>query len=185
MEQTLSAPRTEEWYAMRATYRRELQAQSLLKEAGIRSYIPMRTGERTVNGRRRRMQVPAVHNLIFVYAAREALQRIKERVTFLQYMMDRSGHKAVPIIVPDKAMEDFMRVVDDGGDTVDYLPVGDRNFTEGMKVRVHGGPLDGVEGILVKSGKSKDRKLVVSLSGILSVATASVNQDSLEILEND
>ena len=77
MEQTLSAPRTEEWYAMRATYRRELQAQSLLKEAGIRSYIPMRTGERTVNGRRRRMQVPAVHNLIFVYAAREALQRIK------------------------------------------------------------------------------------------------------------
>ena len=180
---TVNGNPSQEWYAMRATYRRELQAQRLLEAAGIRCYIPMLFKEKTAGGRRRRVLVPAVHSLIFVYSSRESLQCFKSRVPYLQYIMGRgASERTAPIVVPDKAMEDFMRVVRTGGDTVTYMPVGDRRFLEGMKVRVHGGPLDGVEGVLVKSGKSKDRKLAVSLSGILSVVTASVDPGSVEII---
>ena len=179
-EKTISK---KEWFAMRATYRRELQAQRLLDESGIRSYIPMQIKERTVRGRRQRIQVPAVHNLVFVYSSREVLQQTKSRIPYLQYIMDRSGSgQAVPIVVPDKAMEDFIRVVQASAGAVEYMPVGDRKFREGMKVRVHGGILDGVEGVLVKSGKSKDRKLTVSLNGVLSVTTVLVEPDSIEVL---
>lgn len=173
----------EVWYAMRATYRRERQAQRLLEDAGIVSYIPMQTVEKVVTGRRRRVEVPAVHNLIFVRTTRDILRSFKERVPYLQYMMDRSrGEKNVPIVVPDKQMDDFMKVASLCGEKVEYLPVGDRKFLEGMRVRVLGGPLDGVEGVLVRSGKSRDRKLVVSLNGVVSVATASVGVDGLEII---
>ena len=168
MDRTLDTYTDEEWYAMRATYRRELQARSLLESSGIKCYIPMRKQDRTVGGRRQSTEVPAVHNLIFV------------RTT----MMDRKGDgKSAPIVVPEKEMDDFMRVLSCCDDAVvEYLPVGERVFLEGMKVRLHGGPLDGVEGVLARNGKSKDRKLVVRLSSVLSVATASVSADSVEVL---
>lgn len=184
MDRTLDTYTDEEWYAMRATYRRELQARSLLESSGIKCYIPMRKQDRTVGGRRQSTEVPAVHNLIFVRTTRERLRQFKERVPFLQYMMDRKGDgKSAPIVVPEKEMDDFMRVMQCCTDAVvEYLPVGHRVFLEGMKVRLHGGPLDGVEGVLARNGKSKDRKLVVRLSSVLSVATASVSADSVEVL---
>ncbi len=174
---------SEAWYAMRATYRRECKVQKLLSEAGIKSFIPMRTEERIVMGRRRKYETPAVHNLIFVRATRTAIQGFKEHVPYLQYMMGRNGmERPVPIIVPDREMDDFMRVVNICGEKVEYLPVGERTFRAGMRVRVHGGPLDGVEGELVRKGKSRDRKLVVKLSGVMSVTTVTVGADRLEII---
>ena len=106
MDRTLDTYTDEEWYAMRATYRRELQARSLLESSGIKCYIPMRKQDRTVGGRRQSTEVPAVHNLIFVRTTRERLRQFKERVPFLQYMMDRKGDgKSAPIVVPAAPMQ--------------------------------------------------------------------------------
>ena len=181
-----NAVQAEEWFAMRATYRREFQAQRQLEASGIRSYIPMREEDRIEGGRRRKVKVPAVHNLIFVRTDKDTLQSFKGRVPYLQYMMGRSeGGVLRPIVIPDKSMDDFIRVTESCGDGVEYLRIGDRAFKAGMRVRVRGGVLDGVEGILVKEGKRNDRKLVVSLNGILSVATTSVYADTVEVLGQD
>lgn len=173
------------WYAMRATYRRELMAKHLLDESGIENYIPMQQKITAQSGRKRKISVPAVHNLIFVHAAKDVIQTFKNRVPYLQYMMDRSRpEKISPIIVPDRDMENFMRVVQVCQEDLEFLPVGDRSFPAGARVRIVGGDLDGVEGVLSRSGKSKDRKLLVTLNGILSVK-ASVRPDSVVILDND
>lgn len=47
------------WYAMRATYRRELDAMHRLKEAGMGCFIPMQYHFRLKRGRRVRELVPA------------------------------------------------------------------------------------------------------------------------------
>ena len=170
------------WYAMRATYRRELIAKALLDQSDIENYIPMYRRTKMCGGRKKQVMVPAVHNLIFVHSTKEIIQEFKKNVPFLQYMMDKSkGPEVSPIIVPDKDMESFMKVIHVCQEDVEYMPVGDRCYPAGAHVRINGGQLDGVEGVLVRTGKSKDKKLVVTLNGVLSVA-ATISPSSVEVL---
>lgn len=158
-------------------------AKHLLDSADIENYIPMQQKIQVVDGKKRKALVPAVHNLVFVHSSKEIIQPFKKQVPYLQYIIDRSrGEDAGPLIVPDRDMENFMKVVQVCQDSLEYLPVGDRNFPAGAKVRIIGGELDGVEGILSRSGKSKDKKLFVTLNGILSVK-ATVSPDSVVILD--
>lgn len=172
------------WFAMRATYRRELVAKRLLDAAGIENYIPMQLKTKMTMGRKKKVLVPAVHNLIFVHTTRNIIREFKSRVQYLQYMMDygRGEGGMSPIVVPDKQMEDFMAVVRTCQEDLEYMPVGNRSFPQGMKVRVRGGVLDGVEGVIARTGKSRDKKLVVTLSGLVSVATANVSPGEVEPL---
>lgn len=171
-----------QWYAMRATYRRELIAKTLLDQSGIENYIPMYRRMKIHGGRKKQVMAPAVHNLIFVHSTRETIREFKKTVPFLQYMMDKSkGPEVSPIVVPDKDMESFMKVVQVCQEDLEYMPVGDRSFPAGARVRINGGQLDGVEGVLVRTGKTKDKKLVVTLNGVLSVA-ATISPSSVEIL---
>ena len=93
---------TEIWYAMRATYRRELEAMKLLEKEGLGCFVPMQYKETVKRGKKIRALVPAVHSLVFVHARPSEVKRVKSGVTWLQYITDsRSGQK---IIVPDSQM---------------------------------------------------------------------------------
>lgn len=173
------------WFAMRATYRRELMAKRLLDAAGIENFIPMQIKTRIIAGKEKRTEEPAVHNLIFVHSTKETIQSFKQHVPYLQYMINKSSTEdSRPIVVQDKEMENFIKVVQTCRNDIEYIPVGNKNFPEGAKVRINGGKLDGVEGTLARTGKSKDKKLIVKLSGILLVATAEISPDSVEIISN-
>ena len=59
---------TEVWFAMRATYRRELEAMHLLEKANIGCFIPMQYKISICRGRKVRALVPVIRNLVFVHA---------------------------------------------------------------------------------------------------------------------
>ena len=94
------------WYAMRATYRRELDAKQLLDKASIGCFVPMHYRICVKGKQKKREFVPVIHNLIFVYAKPSEIQRVKKDIPYLQYMMDsREGTK---IVVPDDQMRRFV-----------------------------------------------------------------------------
>lgn len=99
---------TELWYAMRATYRREPDAVRLLGKENMDCFVPMQYKVTVKKGKKVRILVPVIHNLIFVHACPSALKRVKSKVTYLQYITDtRSGEK---IIIPDNEMRRFIAV---------------------------------------------------------------------------
>lgn len=53
------------WYAMSVPYNRVLKVKSMLDEKQISCFVPMHYVVRTVRGRKMRLYVPAVSNLIF------------------------------------------------------------------------------------------------------------------------
>ena len=57
---------TEVWFAMRATYRRELEAMHLLEKANLGCFIPMQYKISIRRGRKVRALVPVIRNLVFV-----------------------------------------------------------------------------------------------------------------------
>lgn len=167
------------WFAMRATYRREMIAKRTLEDHGIESFVPMRYEWKFQGGRRKRVLVPAIHNLIFVHAEQQQLQNVKDHLPYLQYMICKGGEK---ILVPDDQMTAFMAMSGTMDDSLTYLGPTEVNLKTGRRVKIHGGPCDGQEGVLVKIPGFRNRRVVVAIEGVMAVAMASVKPEQIELL---
>lgn len=169
------------WFAVRVTYGRELKFKKLLEDAGFQCFVPMRRKKIEKNGRREVVTVPAVSNLCFVNTEKPLMDEFMHsfgEACWGHYIWDKSTRK--PIIVPDKAMEDFIQISLVMSDDVLYLQDITAKLRSGQKVRVIEGPFKGVEGIVVRVKRS--RRVVVELPGMLAIATTYVQPQDLELI---
>ena len=83
------------WFAMRATYGRNLMAQRLLEVQKIESFVPMCKRTTRVGRRIKSDMVPVVRDLIFVCGEREVVQEAKEKIPYLHYITQPIGIKLV------------------------------------------------------------------------------------------
>ena len=173
-----------QWFAMSATFRRELRARTLFDDAGIECFIPMKYMAVTkCNGRKAKELVPAVHNLIFVHADKEQIQDIKKDIPWLQWLTRSSDGRNIPIIVPDRDMEQFIQVTRDSNEKLVYLRPDEIDLRKGTPIRILGGPFNGIEGTFIKIQGHRNRRVVVMLKNIIGVAMAEVTPDLIEVLE--
>ena len=172
---------TEIWYAMRATYRRELDAMRLLEKEGMGCFVPMQYKISIKKGKKVRALVPVIHNLLFVHARPSDVKRVKSQVTYLQYITDtRSGQK---IIISDSEMQRFIVVAGTYNDHLLYFQPDELNLSKGTKVRVTGGDFEGQEGIFLKVKGARDRRVVVEIQGVIAVAMATIHPDLIEVIK--
>lgn len=169
-----------EWFALRATYSRELKVQALLKEKGLTTFVPMswRTVEK--NGRRVRKLAPAVSNLCFVRWTRESLDAFIHSFggsSPVTYYWDRTTDR--PLVIPEKAMEDFIAVSSTMDQDLIYLTTISSKLRDGQLVKVKEGPFKGIQGRIVRIRKS--RRILVELPGMLAVATTYIPLGQLQV----
>lgn len=172
------------WFAMSAPYRRELKAKEYLQAKGIECFVPMVNAlVEKRSGAKIRKQIPAIHNLIFVHTSKEIIQEVKRGVDYLQYRtMPREG-KNIPIIIPDRQMQQFIAVTQTTNEGLIYMRPEEVNIAKGTRVRVHGGAFDGTEGVFVKiQGKRKPR-VVLLIQGVAAVALAEISTEFIEIIK--
>ena len=172
-----------QWFAMRATYKREMVAKEYLEGKGIEVFVPMRREVKVVRGIKRKVTVPAINSLIFVYAQKEALQQAKFGVEYLQYLTRKLDGNNIPIIVPSEQMEQFRKVVEDDSIDKKFFAPGEVNLVAGTKVKVHGGGLDGYEGVLVKMPGRRNKQFFLELEGVVSVNPELKNYHLLEVVK--
>ena len=165
------------WYALRDLSRSHSKnpAYRVLSDEGFEVFTPMTRRLFTENGRRVSREV------LFVHEVRERLDAAVGRLTNLQYRFARGGYR-VPITVPDRNMEYFIRAVASSDEPRYFRP---EEITPGMlgkRVRVIGGQLDGYEGRLLSARGSKRRRLLVEIPTFLTAAVE-VSLDLIEIME--
>lgn len=149
-----------QWFAMRATYRRGMQIKALLDKEGINNFIPMRYEVRIRNGRKRRELVPVISDLIFVHSVQSELQKVKFKLPYFQYMIDiRNGQK---IIVPDDQMRQFIAVAGTYDEHLIFFSPDE---------------------VFVKVKGARDRRVVISLQGVIAMAMATISPDLIEVIE--
>ena len=165
------------WFAMRATYRRELEAQRLLEEESISTFIPMHYAPAGRNSHKRRL-VPVVRSLVFVHASPSHIQRVKKDIPFLQYMVDTLSRQK--IVVPEEQMKHFIAVAGTYHDQLLYFAPEEVNLSKGTKVRICGGEFEGYEGIFIKVKGARDRRVVIQIQGVVAVAMATIHPDLIE-----
>lgn len=169
---------TVHWFPMRVTYNRELQVKDFFDRIGVECFIPMRYVP--VEGKHPRHQVlrPAINNLIFVHATRASITEMKmtrSELAPLRYMMqpvlgaDRYTERTI-LVVPDKQMEDFMRVASVTDNRVFYMDNLDFVGKPGQRVKIVEGEFAGIEGIVKRVKKNK--VVVVQIEHVAAVAIA-------------
>lgn len=168
------------WFAMRATYGRNLMAQRLLEMQKIESFVPMR--KRTVKlGRRIKTDmIPVVRDLIFVFAEREVVQEAKSRITYLHYITRPDGGRNVPVEVPAEQMQNFIAVCNEMDDKSELLAGEEANFEVGEFVRVTGGVFKGCEGRLIKIEGKRSKRFVVAIEGVIAVSVSGITAENIE-----
>ncbi|MDR0834374.1 MAG: UpxY family transcription antiterminator [Candidatus Symbiothrix sp.] len=165
------------WYAARVKYRTEQKIKAQLEVAGIKHFIPMKTVETERNGKKTHREKPLIPCLMFVYADRQTALELPLTTGFTINYIRNTDTKQLQII-PDKQMQDFMRVVDLS--EAESLEILTANLKRGDKVRVVRGIFAGIEGELVRVKGHK--RVVVRLDGLVSLATTYIPTDFLELI---
>ena len=175
------------WFVMRDLKRpnAKLPAYKQLSEAGFRVFTPMTTKIVISTGKRVRIQVPFVNDLLFVFADKDSLDKIVTRTETLQYRYVKGAPYCTPMIVPTLDMNRFITAVSHIKTPQYYAPEEITPRMYGSKVRLLcEGPLNGFEGQLLRIKGSGKKRFIVELPGIL-VATLEVgNTDYIELIEN-
>lgn len=172
------------WFAMSATFGRELKAKTFLESKRVKCFVPMRYEiVKDKTQRKTRKLVPAINNLIFVYTTKDRIQDLKSTTNYLQYLTKPVDGKNIPITIPEYQMQQFMAVCDTYNEKLVYLSADEINLKEGTPVKIIGSEFDGIEGTFVKINKSRKKRVVVMIQGLTAVMIAEFENGYLQVLE--
>ena len=171
------------WYVMRV-YKNEKKAEELLSgRGGLRYFIPKEQVLRVRHGKKVSCMVPVIPSLVFVRATRKQAVEFKKNIyNDLQFVIWRCDEGDHYLTVPDKQMEDFMQVCLQTQQKVTFYRPEEINLKKSMRVRVHGGVLDSVEGVFLKVAGKRRKQVLVIIPDMLAVS-AEVEPEYLEIIE--
>ena len=158
-----------QWYAARTRHGQELHLRTKLSELGFECFIPSKTIPAIRFGKRTMLEVPIIANLIFIRATKTQALSIPNGFGLpIWYLVDRVTNSL--LVIPDKQMEDFIRVYkEDPSSVVDTS----ENLVIGGRVRVIKGNLSGIEGNLVSF--SNKTYVVVALGGEYGTVSRPIN----------
>lgn len=151
------------WYAVQTRPKHEKKVAAELQEKCVSAYLPLLAQIHRWSDRRKIVHVPLFPGYLFVRIQLES--RIRLSVLQVWGVVGFVGSQREILPIPDNEIDDIQTLVSK------KIPLAPYPFLKvGQRVRVRGGALDGLEGILVTNG---EKRLVISVGAInrsLSIA---------------
>ena len=175
------------WYVLFAANGKAAKVCDYLRTADIECFFPMYYKKKQMNNslRTKCTLQPLIRNLVFVKSSKACLdthlKEIKLRFSITSGLYYRDLSTKEMIVVPEIQMKNFISVAGCTKERIIYLSNEEINLKKGTKVRITGGIFEGLEGIFMRI--KGDRRVVVSLPNLLSVATAFIPTDLIQSLE--
>ena len=169
------------WYALKVFYNRVVYLKSLLEKEGKETYVPLHTVEQYESGRLTYVEKQLIPSLLFVRCEEQWLVDFKHghNADFMFYVAPQSN---LPGAIRDEEMRSFILVTSaDAGRKVKYFGADAPEYRTGDRVRVIEGIYKGAEGYIKRI--KKDRKLIVSVTGVAVVAVSYIHPDYLEKID--
>jgi transcriptional antiterminator NusG len=142
------------WYAVRTRSRHEKIVSQQLEKQGIESFLPLVKRTRQWTDRTKQVEMPVFSGYNFVRMVFTSAMRLRVLQTY--GVAGFVGMNNVGTVIPDCEIQNVRTVL------ATSVPVEERTFLRvGQRVRIRGGALHGVEGIL--SAQDEDQSVVVSV----------------------
>ena len=145
------------WFAVQTKPRHEKRVAAELEEKGLVAFLPLITEVHQWSDRKRRVELPLFSTYVFVRLGGEHNSRIKVLQT--KGVFSFVGVRGMGSPIPDDQIETLQTII---RERVSFSQHPFLNV--GQKVRVRGGSLDGICGVL--SAINNDRSLIVSVDSI-------------------
>jgi len=160
-----------QWYALQTRPRHEKKIAGELEQKGVTTFLPVVSEIRKWSDRRMKVELPLFSCYVFVNIVPTAEARVRVLRSYGALNFVGNGKQGASI--PDSQIEDIRRLV------AGKIPFIDHPFLEiGQRVRIRGGALDGIEGILERR-KGNDR-LVISVQTIQRSLSVSIEGYEVE-----
>lgn len=158
------------WYAVHTRARHEKKATAELEEKGISTYLPLITQMHRWSDRRKVIQTPLFSCYVFIHAA--LVPQVHSAVVRVSGVLGLVGKHNQGIPIPESQIENIRTLL------ANDIPLTPYPFLKaGQRVRIRGGVLDGIEGMLVDNGS---RRLVISVDSIHHSLSISVDGHNVE-----
>jgi len=161
LELTQPAPQpetaAENWYALLTHARHEKVVVQRLAERGVKTFLPLVTEVHRWSDRKKSVQLPLFRCYVFARFAPNRDERL--RVLRVDGVFGLIGAHGEGTPIPEEQIDAVRQVVEGAapGSAYPFLKIGQR-------VRIRGGALEGMEGILIS--RNGDRTLVISVDAI-------------------
>lgn len=154
------------WYALKTRVGGELMTLNLLRARGFEPYCPVHKERRRYSDRIKIVEAALFPGYVFCqFDIQKKLPIIS--CPGVEYIV---GFSNGPTPVPEKEISDVRRLMAAGASAM-------RGLARGQRVRVAVGPLEGVEGVLVRDIEGD--RLVVSIGVLSQGASLHINQDQV------
>jgi transcription antitermination factor NusG len=142
------------WYAVHTKARHEKQVAAQFEEKRVCTFLPLLRQIHRWSDRRSVVEIP----MFSCYAFVRMVQTVEERLKVLRTpgVLGFVGNERQGTSIPEEQIESLRKAI---SEKVPCLP--HPFISAGKRVRIRGGSLDGVEGILMLQGR--DRRLVISV----------------------
>jgi transcription antitermination factor NusG len=160
------------WYAIHTVARHEKRVVEELQKKRICTFLPLLEQTHQWSDRRRRVEVP----LFTCYAFVQMTPQPEERLQVLRTpgVLSMVGTRGQGTPIPDQEIENVRMVVRE------KISFGIHPFLAvGKRVRVRGGALDGLEGVLLE--RNLDRSVVISVELLRRSLSIRVEGYNLEL----
>jgi transcription antitermination factor NusG len=159
------------WYAVYTSANHERRVAGQLAERGVENFLPQYESVRKWKDRRVHLQMPLFPGYVFVHLALQNRLQVLQ-IPGVAWLVSFAGK---PVAVPEEEFAKIREFLNQGlcAEPHPYLKAGRR-------VRVCSGPLEGMEGIVVR--RRNGRRLVISLELIQRAMAVEVEESSLEEL---
>lgn len=171
------------WYVMRVYKREQEVEQLLLGSHGLPHFIAKKYYIRIYSGKKKIVLLPSIPGIIFVNSSRKQIHEFKNYCPFIQYCFRKDGDFEVPLVIPEKQMNNFMIIAKQIESDVVYFKPDEVYLKKGQRVKVHGGVFNGLEGTLLKIKGKRSKRIVVRLEGIVAIASSEIEPDLIEVLK--
>lgn len=156
-EDGVSVPDETHWYAVRTRSRHEKMVAKQLDGLGVENFLPLVISVRRWSDRAVQVELPLFPGYAFVRLVYSPDERV--RVLRTHGVVDFVGTQGRGTPIPDKQIDD-VRILLNG-----KVPFkNSASLKVGQKVRVRGGVIDGVEGIL--TARRGERRLIIFIEPI-------------------
>lgn len=147
----------EQWYAVHTRARHERAVAHRLRDQGVNTFLPLVTEVHRWSDRRKSVEVPLFGCYVFVKLPPTGEDRL--RVLRIEGVFRFVGTRGVGTPIAESQIEAVRTLIGQ------QVPWSTHPFLQiGQRVRVRGGSLDGVEGILLS--RNDDNTLVISVDAI-------------------
>jgi transcriptional antiterminator NusG len=151
------APGIENWYAVQTRARHERVVAQRLREHGVTTFLPLVTEVHRWSDRRKSVELPLFGCYVFVKVPPTGQDRL--RVLRMDGVFKFVGTRGVGTPIAEAQIDAVRTLIGQ------QVPWSSYPFLQiGQRVRIRGGALDGVEGILLS--RNDDNTLVVSVDAI-------------------